>query len=316
MYLISPIFDYDPYGKLMRSYTTTPEGEKYLTTQHERDAETGLDYRGARFYDAEVGRFLSVDPLAIKYPSLNSFSYVGGMVTNLVDPNGKEPIKPQAGTAFGFVHTLNTTGSKMGLKRGAEASSALAEMGIVEWEGGRPMPQKTQRINNFDDKYIYTTKAGWLDMSHFMFYAGRAYQNKLNKASAQETLEFWNKNSDQLPGVAGVNAETAKVANQDPVAEAMQDGFMQEKTDLWFSTGSAYSYEDLPTDYVAAIFGANYFDPNSSLTFGEQLYSYLYSLGATFPTSAPNFFSLPMEEPDEKPSYVNYSTDPMFTTNK
>ena len=123
----------------------------------------------------------------------------------------------------------------MGLKRGAEASSALVAMGVVEWEKGRPMPQKTQRINNFSDKYIYTTKAGWLDMSHFMFYAGRAYQNKLNKASAQEALDFWHENPDQLPGVAGVYAETAKVTHQDPLAEAMQEGYIQEKTDLVFS---------------------------------------------------------------------------------
>jgi hypothetical protein len=34
---------------------------------------------------------------------------------------------------------------------------------------------------------------------------------------------------------------------------------------------SAYSYEDLPSDKYGADFGANYFDPNSNLTFGEQL---------------------------------------------
>ncbi|MBL0051175.1 MAG: hypothetical protein IPP29_06450 [Bacteroidetes bacterium] len=38
--------------------------EKYLTTHHQRDEETGLDYRGARFYDCDVARFLSLDPLA------------------------------------------------------------------------------------------------------------------------------------------------------------------------------------------------------------------------------------------------------------
>ncbi|GAB4245613.1 MAG: hypothetical protein Kow0027_06090 [Saprospiraceae bacterium] len=32
--------------------------ERFQTTYHERDLETGLDYRYARFYDADVGRFL------------------------------------------------------------------------------------------------------------------------------------------------------------------------------------------------------------------------------------------------------------------
>lgn len=72
----------------MRSYTATPEGEKYMTTQHERDAETGLDYRGARFYDAEVGRFLSVDPLAVKRCSLSPYNYVQGNPVYRVDPTG------------------------------------------------------------------------------------------------------------------------------------------------------------------------------------------------------------------------------------
>lgn len=85
---IAAMFDYDPYGKILRSFTLGEE--KYLTTQHERDKETGLDYRGARFYDAEVGRFLSVDPMAMKYPGMSGYCYVGGMVTIAVDPDGRK----------------------------------------------------------------------------------------------------------------------------------------------------------------------------------------------------------------------------------
>ena len=40
-----------------------------MTTQHERDQETGLDYRGARYYDSDVVRFLSLDPKAANYAS-------------------------------------------------------------------------------------------------------------------------------------------------------------------------------------------------------------------------------------------------------
>lgn len=49
-----------------------------------------LRYGCARFYDAEFRRFLSVDPLATKYPSLNAFSYVGGMVSMAVDPDRRQ----------------------------------------------------------------------------------------------------------------------------------------------------------------------------------------------------------------------------------
>jgi RHS repeat-associated protein len=61
-----------------------------MTTQHQRDTETGLDYRGARFYDCDVARFLSVDPLAVKYPSMSGYMYVGGMPSMAVDPDGRD----------------------------------------------------------------------------------------------------------------------------------------------------------------------------------------------------------------------------------
>ncbi|MCG8574237.1 MAG: hypothetical protein MI810_05075, partial [Flavobacteriales bacterium] len=62
--------------------------EKFLTTQHERDVETGLDYRGARFYDGDIARFLSLDPLAMDYPSLSDYSYVAGNPIRFIDPTG------------------------------------------------------------------------------------------------------------------------------------------------------------------------------------------------------------------------------------
>ncbi len=68
------------------------DGEKFLTTHHERDIETGLDNRGARFYDAEVGRFLSLDPWAQKFPSWSSYNYVFSNPNTLNDPTGKGPI--------------------------------------------------------------------------------------------------------------------------------------------------------------------------------------------------------------------------------
>ncbi|WP_343636024.1 hypothetical protein [Fluviicola sp.] len=47
--LIVNALDYYSYGKILREYDNGV-GDRYLTTQHERDKETGLDYRGARKY--------------------------------------------------------------------------------------------------------------------------------------------------------------------------------------------------------------------------------------------------------------------------
>ena len=88
-YIINAV-DYYPYGKVLREYDNGA-GDRYLTTQHERDRETGLDYRGARYYDSDIARFLSTDPWADQYPAWSTYNYVIGNPVKFVDPTGKGP---------------------------------------------------------------------------------------------------------------------------------------------------------------------------------------------------------------------------------
>lgn len=90
---IDYIADYYPYGKVLREFVNG-EQERYLTTQHERDAETGLDYRGARYYDSDIARFLSLDPLATEFPAWSAYNYVVGNPVSLIDPSGRAPEDP------------------------------------------------------------------------------------------------------------------------------------------------------------------------------------------------------------------------------
>ena len=59
---------YAPYGELIANQQTIGYDERFKFTGKERDAETGYDYFGARFYDHRKGIWNSVDPLADKYP--------------------------------------------------------------------------------------------------------------------------------------------------------------------------------------------------------------------------------------------------------
>jgi len=81
--------DYYPFGLAMpgRSHTTAP-GTKEGFTGHERDDEVGLDYMVARRYSSELGRFMSVDPLADERLGLSSYNYVQNNPVNRIDPDG------------------------------------------------------------------------------------------------------------------------------------------------------------------------------------------------------------------------------------
>jgi RHS repeat-associated protein len=83
--------DFDPWGLVLegRSYSYGAPDMRYKFTGKERDAESGYDYFGARYYDARIGRWLSADPLAGKYPSISPYTYAGNSPLVFVDSRGE-----------------------------------------------------------------------------------------------------------------------------------------------------------------------------------------------------------------------------------
>jgi hypothetical protein len=271
-------------------------------------------YYGARYYTPEVSIWLSVDPLADKYPSMTPYMYCAGNPVALADMDGREPIKPYAGTIEGFMKFFLSLETGIASTKGTEAHDAMIRMGEVKIETGGIKPANTGPFNKSEgNRYIYTKKGGWIDMSHFMFYAGRAYKAKLDKENAENMLNetyFHFLNPENQFGII-------KVAYSSPVYEAVQLGYIQEFMDKYCATYSAYSYEDLPSNYFGADFAVNYFNPNSNLSFGDQLQNYFTNiLQATNPEMAPNYKELPSEYPKdgELPSKQNRSSVPMFTS--
>ena len=64
-----------PFGELMAEQTGTGYQSPYKFNGKELDPETGLYYYGARYYNPQSSTWLSVDPLAEKYPSLTPYAY-------------------------------------------------------------------------------------------------------------------------------------------------------------------------------------------------------------------------------------------------
>ena len=91
---------YDAYGRIVTQ--TGALENPYTFTGREFDAESGLYFYRARYYDARTGRFTQEDPVAglLAIPqTLNRYPYVANNPLNLTDPSGE--LFPPLCVAFG-----------------------------------------------------------------------------------------------------------------------------------------------------------------------------------------------------------------------
>jgi RHS repeat-associated protein len=94
----------DATGQVIERHEYLPFGEEWNApassqplhfTGKERDAETGLDYFGARYYAAKIGRFTTIDPVYTWRDNLadpqrwNRYAYVRNNPLRYVDPDGR-----------------------------------------------------------------------------------------------------------------------------------------------------------------------------------------------------------------------------------
>jgi RHS repeat-associated protein len=71
--------------------STTVTGDRFKFAGQQYDTESGLYYDRARYYDANVGRFISQDPLGFTAADPNLYRYVSNQPLVRVDPTGKGP---------------------------------------------------------------------------------------------------------------------------------------------------------------------------------------------------------------------------------
>jgi RHS repeat-associated protein len=74
---------YDPYGVPLQGATASG----YAFTGREWDAEVGLYFYRARYYDPAIGRWLSADPVGL-LGGTNLYTYVDGNPVSRLDPSG------------------------------------------------------------------------------------------------------------------------------------------------------------------------------------------------------------------------------------
>ena len=85
---------YEPYGERIKKEPAASTNARWHTG-HVLDAETGLQYAGARYYDPVIGRFMGIDPKGFSQGnphSFNRYNYGNNNPYKYVDPDGKDSV--------------------------------------------------------------------------------------------------------------------------------------------------------------------------------------------------------------------------------
>lgn len=100
---------YDSFGNPTGNLTT-----RYQYTGREYDPLTGLHYYRARWYDSNLGRFISEDPIGFGGGDINWYGYVRNSPLRFIDPLGLQtnPLYPSCVAAY------TTVGGAMGFGAG------------------------------------------------------------------------------------------------------------------------------------------------------------------------------------------------------
>lgn len=78
-------YTYTPWGEPLSTHEQVPQPLRYAAREY--DAETGLYFVRARYYDPQLGCFVSSDPIGLA-GGINPYAYTGDDPVNNVDPLG------------------------------------------------------------------------------------------------------------------------------------------------------------------------------------------------------------------------------------
>ena len=135
--LVAARNDYLPFGEVFSGVSGDPTVTRRLFSGKERDAESGFDYFGARYYASGIGRFTATDPVTLissaqADPQLwNKYAYVRNSPLGHTDPDGRCPdaCVVEAGVAYGVYETVVVTAAGAAWLVSPSGRAAVAQVG-------------------------------------------------------------------------------------------------------------------------------------------------------------------------------------------
>ncbi|MBI5055168.1 MAG: choice-of-anchor D domain-containing protein [Nitrospirae bacterium] len=82
-------YAYDAFGTVTSYAENIPQPFKFVGQFGVMTEPNGFYYMRARYYDPNVGRFISEDPIGFEGGDINLYAYVGNQPVNYNDPNGQ-----------------------------------------------------------------------------------------------------------------------------------------------------------------------------------------------------------------------------------
>ena len=178
---------YLPFGETFVNQQSSSYSERYTFTGKEKDSETGFYNFGARYYDSDLsGLFLSVDPMADKYPNISPYAYCAWNPVKLVDPNGRE-VLPTSEEAYQMILTSLPQEARAYVKR--DANGFIDRDLINSYNCESQNFQDLQDLVNLDDCTIevaVSSSYNWINSEGELVSTEMSYSNPTIEA---ETLK-------------------------------------------------------------------------------------------------------------------------------
>ena len=254
-------------------------GYRYGFNDKENDKDvsvSGQDY-GMRIYDGRLGRFLSLDPLAKKYPQYTPYSFSGNSPIWLIDKRGEEPDRNQAGTV---------------------------EQAVEQWTTKLKNPSMQDILNFISSdpnavRYIYTETKGWIDLQH---YFGTQFYGK----TAMDLVEPLSGNKFLQKHIFGEGANESYYSYED----LPSNQFSSEAKNFEFTITQLVPIGD----GVAAEQEVTYIKSGEALI--NAVKENFINAKATKPENAPNWKQIPFKDHGERKRLPETSAELIGTSDK
>jgi RHS repeat-associated protein len=118
-------YSYDPFGNVAaNSVENVPQPFKFVGQYGVMTEPNGFYYMRARYYDPEVGRFISEDPIGFEGGDVNLYVYASNNPILLIDPSGLIEVP-------GYEQLLKNTRDYFGVATWGTALSGLEPAALV-----------------------------------------------------------------------------------------------------------------------------------------------------------------------------------------